>query len=251
MLPRERLEIIKQIAISDGKVYVTKLSKELSVTKETIRKDLEKLEKEGIVIRDYGGAIVNFEIIDKEKTTNTFECNIENNKYIAEKVLDFICKGSTIAADYSLTALEALKLIKNRKDITVLTNSILALQELSGSELNLISTGGNVNHKLLSFQGAITQNIIKKYNVDIAIVDCKGMDISRGIFDSNEIEAEIKKTMVRQADKVILLVDHTKYNKTSLVKLFNYEEIDYIITDIKPEFEWLSLLDSYNVKIIY
>ena len=252
MLPKERLQIISQIVEDEGKVYVGKLSKKFNVSEETIRRDLEKLEAQGILIRSHGGAILNYEKMMKEKPFYSMvKKNVENEKYIAEKVLDFIKAGSTIVANSDSITLEALKLIKNRNDVTVITNSIMVLQELSQSKLNIISTGGSVNPKSLSFEGSITQNTIKKYNVDIALIDCQGMDISKGILDSNEAEVEIKRTMIKQADKVILLVENTKFDKTSLVKLFDYKDIDCIVTDKKPREEWMNLLESHNIEIIY
>ncbi|MDS0525659.1 DeoR/GlpR family DNA-binding transcription regulator [Clostridium sp. SHJSY1] len=252
MLPRERLEIIKEIALKEKKVYVSKLSEKFEVTEETIRRDLEKLELQGIVTRSYGGAILNVEKTNEDvpfyKRSKT---NIENKKYIAAKAIEFIKEGTTIVADCSSTVLETLKLIKERKDVTVITNSVEVLQELNQSELNIISTGGGLKPRSLSLQGPITQNTIRKYNVDIAFVSCKGMDFEKGILDSNEAEAEIKRAMIKQSNKVILLVDHTKYDKTSFVKLFDYEDIDYIITDGEPKEEWMNLLRSNNIEIIY
>jgi len=252
MMPRERLEIIKQIALEEKIVYVSKLSEKFSVSEETIRRDLDKLAKQDILTRSHGGAVINIENYNKEQCFYKLpNDNVENKKYITEKVINFIKEGSTIVADSSSTVLEALKLMKNRADVTVVSNSISMFQELSESRLNFISTGGNVNSKSLSFQGATTKDAIRKYNVDIALVGCKGMYFDRGISDLNEAEVEIKRTMINQANKVILLVDHTKYDKSSLVKLFDYEDIDYIITDKEPRNEWMRLLRSRNIEVIY
>jgi len=252
MLPRERLEIIKEMVLKEKKVYVSKLSEKFDVTEETIRRDLEKLESQGIVTRSYGGAILNAEKTNEDipfyKRSKT---NIDSKKYIASKAIEFIKEGSTIVADCSSTALEALKMIKDRKDVTVITNSVEVLQELNQSELNIISTGGGLKQRSLSLQGPITQNTIGKYNVDIAFVSCKGLDLEKGILDSNEAEAEIKRAMIKQSNKVILLVDHTKYNKTSFVKLFEYDNIDYLITDSEPKEEWMNLFRSYSIEVIY
>jgi len=252
MLPKERLQIISQMAMEENTVYVSELSKKLNVSEETIRRDLEKLEVQEIVIRSYGGAVLNpKKLINNKPFYSMGKTNIENEKYIARKAVDCIKEGSTIVVNSSSTALEVLKFIKNRKGVTVVTNSIMVLQELSQSNLNIISTGGSVNPKSLSFEGSITQNTIKKYNVDIALIDCQGMDISKGILDSNEVEVEIKRTMIKQADKVILLAEHTKFDKKSLVKLLDYEDIDCIVTDREPREEWMNLLHSHNIESIY
>jgi len=252
MLPIERLEIIKQTVLSEKKLYVSKLSEKFDVTEETIRRDLEKLEQQGLVTRSYGGAILNTQITNEDipfyKRSKT---NMEEKIYIASKAIEFIKEDSTIMADCSSTVIEVLKLIRDRSDVTVITNSVEVLSELNQSELNIISTGGSIKQRSLSLQGPITQNTIRKYSVDLAFVSCKGMDIKKGILDSNEEESEIKRTMINQASKVVLLIDHNKYDKTSFVKLFDYEDIDYIITDKAPREEWLKLLHSYNIEIIY
>ena len=148
MMPRERLEMIKQIAIEEKIVYVSKLSEKFRVSEETIRRDLDKLVKQDIVTRSHGGAVLNIEYYNEEQSFYKIsEDNIENKKYITEKAIDFIKEGSTIVADSSSTVLEALKLMKNRTDVTVVSNSISMFQELSESRLNIISTGGNVNSK--------------------------------------------------------------------------------------------------------
>ena len=189
MLSIERLEIIKQTVLSEKKLYVSKLSEKFNVTDETIRRDLEKLKVQGIVTRSYGGAILNAQgtkddipFIKRSKT------NIDNKKYVASKVIEFIKEDSTIVADCSSTVLEVLKLIRDRSDVTIITNSVEVLSELNQSSLNIISTGGVIKQKSLSMQGPITHCIIKKYSVDLALVSCKGMDIQKGILDANEEE---------------------------------------------------------------
>ena len=252
MLPIERLEIIKQTVLVEKKLYVSKLSEKFNVTEETIRRDLEKLKVQGIVTRSYGGAILNAERINDDipfcKRSKT---NIDTKKYVASKAIEFIKEDSTIVADCSSTVLEVLKLIRDRSDVTIITNSVEALSELNQSSLNIISTGGVIKQRSLSMQGSITLSIIRKYCVDLALVSCKGMDIKKGTLDANEEEAEIKRLMIKQAGTVIMLIDHDKFDKTSFVKLFGYEDIDYIITDQGPREEWMELLHSYNIEVIY
>lgn len=252
MLPRERIEEIKKIAIKDKKVYVSKLSEKFEVTEETIRRDLEKLELEGIVIRSYGGALLNSDKINEDVPfSKRSKHNIQSKEKIAEKFIKYVNQGNTIMADCSSTVLEVLRLTRNRNDITIITNSLEVYQEFKQSDVNIISTGGKLARKSLSFQGIITKSTLEKYNVDIAVISCSGLDINKGILDSNENEAEIKRCMIKQADKVFLLVDNTKFNRTAFVKLLDYDDIDYVITDEKPEQGWIDLLSTNNVEVIY
>lgn len=251
MLPRERLETIKRIVREEKKVYVSELSEKFNVTKETIRRDLDKLEEQGMAIRSHGGAMLNAKLSEDKQTCNKLKLNMENIKCIAEKITNFIKEGTTIVADYEGLTLEVLKLIQSRDDVTLITNSIKALKRLGQSKLNIILTGGSLSCKTQSLQGSAAQEAIKNYNVDIALVSCTGMDISKGILELNEAEAEIKRIMIKQAKKVILLVDQSIFDTTSFVKLFDYEDIDYVVTDKKPREEWIKLFNSYNIESIY
>ena len=252
MATKERLDSIEEMVISEKKVTVSKLSEKFDVTEETIRRDLEKLEEKGLIVRTYGGAILNIE--NKSEGIPFYKragINLESKQFIALKALEFIKRGTTLITDSSSTVIEVLKLIKDRTDLTIITNSIEALHELNQSDLNILSTGGAFNKNSLSLQGLVAKNTIKNYHVEIALVSCKGMDKINGIMDSSDEEAEIKKQMIEQANIVILLIDHTKFDKTSLVKLFNFSDIDYIITDVEPRAEWIEFLNSSNIKILY
>ena len=252
MLPRERLEIIKEIVKQDKKLYVSKLSEKFDVTEETIRRDLEKLEKEGLVTRTYGGAILNN---DKKNDNRKFlkreSENEELKKAIALKALDYITPGATLAADSSTTVTEVLSLIKDRDDITVITNSVEGLIELSDSNINVLATGGILKHNLKSLQGSIAKSTILNYNVDIAFLSCKAIDMKKGIMDCNESESELKKLMRKQADKTVLLIDHTKFNKSSFIKVFDFKDIDMIITDEEPSEEWIEYLKKNKLDLIF
>ncbi len=252
VLPRERLEIIKGIIKQDKKLYVSKLSERFEVTEETIRRDLEKLEREGLVTRTYGGAILN---TDKKNDGKKFiKRTVENEelkKIIALKALDYIKSGATLAADSSTTVTEVLTLIKDRSDITVITNSVEGVIELSESNVNVLLTGGILNHNLRSLQGSISKSTILNYNVDIAFLSCKAIDMKKGIMGSNESESELKKLMKKQADKTILLVDHTKFNKSSFIKVIDFKDIDIIITDEEPNEEWVEYLKKNKIDLIF
>ncbi len=126
---------------------------------------------------------------------------MKRSSFIARKALPFIDNKTTMAADSSSTVMELLKLLQDCSDLTLLTNSAEAIHVLAQSEIKVVSTGGT-KQNTLSLQGRITKEIISRYHVDIMVMSCKGLDINSGALDSNEAEAEIKKTMIRQAMKL-------------------------------------------------
>ena len=249
---KKRLDKIKSKIEIDKKVTVYELSKTFNLTEETIRRDLEKLELEGFLTRTFGGAIFNNQ---SQKENMSFytraSINIEEKRKIASLFYNMIENKKTIAADSSTTVMEAIKAIKNINGLTILSSSTEIFRELLGSKINIISIGGTFNEKTLSLQGNLAKENIKRYYMDIALISCKGLDINKGVMDSNEGDAEIKMEMIKQASEVILLADNTKFNKKALVQFLDLNKVNYIITDKKPDDEWIDFCRDANINLIY
>lgn len=252
MAGRERLMLIKQHVQSRKKVSVADLSQQCGVTEETIRRDLDKLEAEGVVTRVHGGAIWNNGV--KKEGIHFYRRmtkHIKEKQEIARKSVDLLEGKRTIIADSSTTVMEALKLVPDTAEITVVTNSTEVFREFQQSSINIISTGGEFNKKSLSLQGQLAKSNIRKYNVDLALISCKGLNMDKGVQDSNEGEAEIKKLMLEQAEEVALLADFSKFNQTAFVSLIELQSVNYIITDRRPEEAWVSFCGANGIELIY
>ncbi|MFU0799408.1 MAG: DeoR/GlpR family DNA-binding transcription regulator [Xylanivirga thermophila] len=252
MLAIERRREIMTILQDEKSVLVSDLSKKFDVTEETIRRDLEKLEREGLVKRSYGGAVLN-ENTSMDLPFDVREItNIEAKQKIAQKVSSFIEDGDTLMIDSSSTALQLAKYIKEKKNITVITNSLSMLLELNNAEnIRTISTGGDLRSSSLSFVGYLSEKAIKSYYVDKAILSCKAINMNKGILESSEMEAYIKKAMVERAQKTFLLLDSTKFDIVSFVNITEFDNIHSIFTDKKLSPEWEQFCQDRNVNIIY
>lgn len=250
MLAIERRNRIVSIIQEKNSVMVTDLSKMFGVTEETIRKDLEKLEREGLLKRTYGGAVLNESLNTELPLKYREETNVSGKRAIANKVIEFIEDGDTIMMDSSSTALYIAKELKTRKkNITVITNSVRIVMELSMNvNIKIMSTGGNLSHRSMSFVGPLAQKVLNNYNVDKAIICCKGVDRERGITESNEMEAEIKKSMMNSAKKVYLVVDSTKFDKVSFTQMLQFDDVDAVFTDNNLSDEWMQVLNRASVK---
>lgn len=252
MLAIERRNKIMSILEDKQSVLVTDLSKSFNVTEETIRRDLEKLEKEGVLKRTYGGAVIN-QNTSFDLPLNVREItNIESKSYIGMKVAEYIEEGDSIMLDSSSTAIYVAKNIKDKKRITVITNSEKVIMELSNArDCKVISTGGTLKSSSMSFIGHWAEKAIQNYYVDKAIISCKGIDLEKGITDSNEMEAEVKKNMINSAKKVFLVVDNTKFDKVSFVKIAEISDVNTIFTDEKLSLKWEEFLENKAVKLNY
>ena len=158
---KNRLEHIREQVKNEKKVTVSELSKIYKVTEETIRRDLEKLEKEGFLTRTFGGAVLNSasqkEHIHFYKRTSI---NQKEKAKIAQLFKEVLDQKRTIAADASTTVMEAIRLLKANRNITVLSSSTEIFREMTGSEIHILSTGGVFNEDSLSLQKKILEGIM-------------------------------------------------------------------------------------------
>lgn len=246
-----RNEILAKLMI-EGKVIVSDLSKEYNVTEETIRRDLEKLDNDGLAKKTYGGAVRN-ESFNVDVPYNVRkQTNVEGKQYIAGLIGSMINDGDYIVLDASTTALFVVKNIIQRKKITLITNSIEILLELSNkSDWNILSTGGVLKEGGLSLVGYQAEKMISAFHVDLAVCSCKGLDGEKGITDSNEKDAEIKKAFFKAAKKKVLAVDHTKFDKISFVQVGDIGSVDMIVTDTEPPEAWKRNFADADVDVRY
>ena len=252
MLAIERRRSIMSRLNTEGKVIVAELAKEFDVTEETIRRDLDKLEKEGLASKTYGGAVLN----QKEPLDLPYNvrevANVDEKKLIAEKFSELIQDGDRLMLDSSSTAQYIVKVLKEKKDLTIITNSVKILLELADkNDWTILSTGGVLKNGALSLNGSSAEKMIGSYYVDAAICSCKGIDTELGITESNENDTLIKRAMFASAEKKILALDSKKFDRKSFVKVCCADEIDIIVTDKAPSEKWRGFCEKQNIKLIY
>ena len=251
MLAIERRSEILTKLQQEGKVLVNDLSKFYQVTEETIRRDLEKLEIEGIVKKTYGGAVLAETLnIDLPYYVRK-QTNVQSKENIASKIAELIKDGDHIMLDASSTAVYVIKKIKQLKNITIVTNSIEIMLELADvNGWKVFSTGGAMKEGALALVGHQAEEMIDRFHVDKAIISCKGIDQEFGITDSNEPDVEIKRHMVKAAKQVILAVDSSKFDKISFVRMGTFDQVNTVVTNMEPSQEWKDVLENAGVTVI-
>ncbi len=252
MLTIERRNKILEILKKDGRVVVSNLSAMFNVTEETIRRDLEKLEKEGLAKKTYGGAIV----VENANVDLPYivrkEANVEGKEYIAEMISTLIDDEDHIMLDASSTAVYIAKHLKNKKNLTLITNSIEVLLELSDvTGWKILSTGGTLREGSLSQVGYQAEKMISTFHVDKTIISCKGVDMEKGITDSNEMDAHIKNLMLDATNMKILAVDKSKFDKISFTKISDLSNVDVVVTDAELNDKWKKTFETLNIQAMH
>ncbi len=252
MLALERRNRILEKLQEDKKVVVSELSQLYNVSEETIRRDLDKLDKDGLCVKSYGGAIINENTNIDMPFNVRKKRNVTGKQQIAELVAELIQDGDHIMLDASTTAVFVAKAIKNKQNLTVITNSIEIIIELSDvPEWTIVSSGGTVKSGYLAMIGAHAVERLSSFNVEKSIISCKGFDQERGFTDSNEQFSHAKQAMLRAGEKKILAVDSSKFGTVSFSKIGDLNNVDVVVTDKKPDSEWMKLFAEYDITCLY
>lgn len=226
-----RKDKILEILRHNKTAKVEYLARLFKVSGITIRRDFQKLEKEGFLIRAYGGAI------SKERVGYefSFQEKLEKNKLEKEKIGKFaatlIQEGDTIFLDTGTTTLQIARELKFRKNVKVVTNSLYVVYELGSTEdIEVILLGGVFRPKSLDLIGPMTEENMVQFHADKAFLGADSINLLDGFMTTDVHTAKIAKLMAGSSKEVIVTADHTKFNKKSFVRFAPLAKINKIIT---------------------
>ncbi len=252
MLSVERREKILEKLREEKHVAVGELSRLFGVSEETIRRDMDRLEQEGLLTRTYGGAVYN----DDGRQDLPYEIrkrsNVEAKQRIARAVADMIRDGDCIMLDESSTCTYVAVALKNagRKNLTLVTNSVEILtQVFEEPSWNVFSTGGLLKTNTLSFTGHQAENMVRSYHVNVTVISCTGLDINAGYTDNKEDTAHLKRSMMSVAKRTVLAVDSGKFERIAFAGIGNLNELDTLVTEKDPGEEWRTALGECGVTL--
>lgn len=232
MLPNHRRDKILELLKEDGSAKVIDLARLFKVTEVTIRQDLEKMERDGLLIREHGGAYLK-NIEDQVKSFELIhQDNLDKKERIAEKCLEFIESGDSIILDSGSTTTEIAKKLKGFKNLTVITNA-LNIAMMLGTEpgIELIVTGGEFKPPTLSLTGQKAADFFTGINVQKLFLATAGLSLKAGLTYPSISDIVVKKAMIAAAETTYLVADSTKIGKSSFASLGALSLINYVITD--------------------
>jgi len=249
MLATQRHTAILDVLQKQQSVKVTQLSRQLSVTEETIRRDLERLEADGKLIREHGGATM----ASREQLEIPFlqrkVSQVKEKNLIAVEAVVRIAPGDTIFLDASTSCYQLAKHLPDI-DIIVITNSLPILSLLAEmNNIKVICTGGILDTASKCMTGPIASKVTDHYHINKLFISSKGIDIKRGLSEANEGEAILKQDLMALVDAVFLLVDHSKYNRKSKIFFSKLSLVTEVITTGKQEDEFVMALMEQGIAV--
>ena len=251
MLANQRRDKILELLQEDGSAKVLDLARLFKVTEVTVRQDLEKLEKDGLIIREHGGAYLK-NIKDQVQTFSlTHQGNLDKKEAIARKCLEFIESGDTIILDSGSTTTELAKNLKSLKNLTVITNALnIALMLGAEPGIEVIVTGGEFKPPTLSLTGQKAADFFKGLNVQKLFLATAGISLKAGLTYPSISDIVVKKAMIEAAETTYLLADSTKIGKAAFASLGALSLIDYIITDPGIEDKHKQVFQDNEIEVI-
>ena len=249
MLAAERRQIILETLRRDRAVAVSELARRFEMTEETVRRDLHKLEKEGLLNRTHGGAVAG-DLEDLPYPTRQ-ATNIEAKRRIAVLAARLIASGSAVMLDSSSTAFEVLPRLKDHSDLTLITNSVRIIASSDVTDHAILSVGGELRRRSMTFVGPLARQAIGQFTADYALISCKALSRTGGVMDASVPDAEIKRAFIASARRVCLLADGDKFDGSALIEVCALDRIHTVITDRAPSEAWQAYLAENRVELLY
>jgi DeoR family transcriptional regulator of aga operon len=250
MLIEERRQHILSLAQKRGRVLVEELSESLGISRITIRKDLDYLQRRGVLQRTHGGALLPqsgtlFDPSIKEKEGR----HLQEKQRIAIAAVDLIQEGQCVLLDSGTTTTAIARTLKKFSHLTIITNAVNIAAELSGTDFEVLLTGGSLRKNSFSLVGPLAEEMLHDMHADILFLGVDGFDLEVGLTTPNVMESRVNRAMVKAAKMIVAVCDSTKFNRRSLSKIVDASSIHHVITDNNLPKETAEALRNLNIKL--
>ena len=252
MLPAERQQRILEILREHFSVRSSSLSEMLSVSEMTIRRDLDVLEKQGLVERTHGGAVFRQErVAGKFQYENSIKENLVEKKQIARMAATRIEPHDAIYLGEGTTAALVVRYLDPSLPCSIFTNNIGVIDELRGIAAEVVVLAGTYNADTHSLSGLLTMEMIRQINATKVFIGADGLSLKAGISTPNLQIAIIDRTMIQHTrGKVIILANHTKFGLVAEISTAPLKQIDVLITNRDIPEDFRKELDFLGVEVI-
>ncbi len=249
MYQEERMHLILDYLKENKRISVEQICNLYKVSRDTARRDIVNLEKQGAIVRTHGGAILPTVHEEVKSYYERLLNDMEEKQKIAKLATSLIKEKDTIILDTS-TTVQAFSDSLQDKQYTIITNSINVADLLSKkTNIKLLLLGGRLNNEHRFLYGTATINMLSFYFADKAFIGALGVS-ENGITVDDDEDSAVMKKMVQQSKETIVLADHKKFNKTATYKVCDLSQINLIITDKQPNKKFMDLLDKNNVDLL-
>ncbi|WP_028988501.1 DeoR/GlpR family DNA-binding transcription regulator [Thermicanus aegyptius] len=248
MLSVDRQQIIFDQIRRKGSVRISQLMKSLAASESTIRRDLEELERQGLIKRVHGGAVLVQHMAIEASNYDKQDLFAEEKERIGKFAASLVEEHSSILIDAGTTT-AALARALNTPNVKIITNALNIAEILSSKKYTVLAAGGVIKTNTYAMVGEITIETIRNFHADICFLGMNGISEETGLTTPDMQEAWVKRAMMRAAEKVVLLADSSKFGKTTLTHVGEVGEVDILVTDEGLSVEDRNWLESNGVTV--
>jgi DeoR family transcriptional regulator, aga operon transcriptional repressor len=232
LLNEERRRAILEILNREGRVLVLDLAKRFETSQVTIRKDLEELHAHGVIHRTHGGALPAREGALEDPTLREKEKLHRKEKLrIADAAARLVQEGQVVILDSGTTTTAIARALRHFQNLTIVTNAVNIVAELSGTSVEVILTGGTLRKNSFSLVGPIAEETLHRLNADLLFLGVDGFDVHYGLSTPNLLEAKVNRVMVEVAKRTVAACDSSKFGRRSLSLIMPPTALHEVITD--------------------
>jgi len=246
----ERVQGILNILAKEKRVFINDLCTTFSTSAVTIRKDLDFMEKQGLLKRTHGGAIQYKPLFHGLSLDEKAKLHAEEKERIAAEAFKMIREGDVIILDSGSTTTQLARKMKEAKGITVITNAVNIAVELANCDFEVILTGGVLQKNSSTLVGPLADESLMKISADKLFHGVDGVDYEIGLTTPDIVEASTSRVMMQRAGENILLADSSKFGRRSLGVIGQLKEVDKIITTKRLDKHELKKLNDLGVEIL-
>jgi len=230
---KNREKQILEILLKEKRVTVKQLAELIYISEPSVRRDLKSLEKQNLIRRVHGGAVLEETALSQTKIpflVREYE-QCDAKAIIARKAIEFIEDDSVIFLDASTSCYYLIPFLAEKRNLVVITNGVKVLSRLAEYNIHAISTGGTLINSCLALVGEDAYKTIEGYNADVAMFSCRGVSEDGYLTDINPEENNVRRWMIKQAKRSYLLCASEKLGKQFFHNLCHRDELDGVITD--------------------
>ncbi len=253
MIVLERRNKIKELLLAQGSVRVADMARLFAVSEETIRRDLGQLEDAGLAAKNYGGAML------VEEARLPLQPPVQQRKMqrltekdaLGRRAREMVQPDQVVFLDAGSTTWCVARHLASVPQLRVITNGLTVAEELARSDNNdIFLIGGKLIKKSMSIVGPKAEAEIRQYSADVAFLGAAGISLAKGFTSSDIYEAEVKKAMVAAAQRVVVVADHTKFQRPGLIAFSDLKHVDTVITSTQADTALLAKLEDRGVSVI-
>lgn len=235
---------------SKGQVSVGELSKTLEVSEVTVRKDLEYLEKNNLLVRIHGGAMQNGYLVYDQPIEEKGKLYSSEKHYIGEAAAEMIEDGDSIIMDAGTTMIQVAR-NTNRRNLTILTSGLnVAMELLHLPNVDLMMLGGMVRPTSACVVGPYAEQMVQEHSCRKYFLGVDGFDLERGLSTTNTLEAYLNRIMIQAAQETIVVTDSSKFGKRGLSRICGVDQIDVVVTDSGIPDNIKRYLAEHDVRLV-